>query len=171
MKENGYVRREIVQSREKEAKETEEAEEAGEAEEEGQEEAEEEMEEKKRKKKEKKKTDRKGEEEGRAGRIVSAGWLPAGARIEGTSRGEKETIGGWRMSEDERCRGRKGGLAVVEGTKRGCGRRRHGGRRRRRKEEGEGQGDFATREERKGEGANETVGREGGKTLHEGLEM
>lgn len=77
MKENRYIGR--VQNREKEA---EEAKEEEEEEEDGQ---------------------TKGEIEGRVGRIVSTGWLPAGARIEGTSRGEKkETIGGWRMSEDER---------------------------------------------------------------------
>lgn len=74
MKENGYVGRGVVQSCGKEAEEAEEAEEEEEGEEEdGQ---------------------TKGEAEGRAGRIVSAGWLPAGARIEGTSRGEKETVGG-----------------------------------------------------------------------------
>lgn len=49
----------------------------------------------------------KGEVEGRAGRIVSAGWLPAGARIEGTSRAERRRpSGGERgmadVSEDER---------------------------------------------------------------------
>jgi len=160
LKEN--VKREIVQSREKEAKEAEEAEEAKEeAEEEGEEEEEEEED-----------GLMKGEgRESRTGRIVSAGWLPAGARIEGTSRGgKKETVGGWRMSEDERCRGRKGGLAVVEGTKRGCGRRSAEA-----EEEGEKKKakdkEIATREERKRKGTKETVGREGGKTLHEGLEM
>lgn len=157
MKENGYVRREIVQSREKEVKEAEEAEEA-------KEEAEEEEEEEDGQTKG-------GGRESRAGRIVSTGWLPAGARIEGTSRGEKkETVGGWRMSEDERHRGGKGGLAVVEGTKRGCGRRSA-----KAEEEGEKKKakdkEIATREKRKRERAKETVGREGGKTLHEGLEM
>jgi len=79
LKENRYIGRGLVQNREKEA---EEAKEEEEEEEDGQ---------------------TKGETEGRVGRIVSTGWLPAGARIEGTSRGEKkETIGGWRMSEDER---------------------------------------------------------------------
>lgn len=73
MKENGYVERRVVQSRGKEAEEAEEAKEEEEAEEDGQ---------------------TRGVAEGRAGRIVSAGWLPAGARIEGTSRGEKETVGG-----------------------------------------------------------------------------
>lgn len=32
----------------------------------------------------------KGEGEGRAGRIVSTGWLLAGARVEGTLHGEKK---------------------------------------------------------------------------------
>lgn len=74
MKENGYVGRGVVQSCGKEAEEVEEEEEEEEGEEEdGQ---------------------TKGEAEGRAGRIVSAGWLPAGARIEGTLRGEKKEIVG-----------------------------------------------------------------------------
>jgi len=74
LKENGYIGRGVVQSRGKETEETEEEEE----EEEGKEED----------------GQTKREAKGRAGRIVSAGWLPAGARIEGTSRGEKkETVG------------------------------------------------------------------------------
>lgn len=78
MKENGYVGRGVVQSCGKEAEEAEEEEEEVEEgeEEDGQ-------------------TKGGGREaEGRAGRIVSAGWLPAGARIEGTSRGEKKEIVG-----------------------------------------------------------------------------
>lgn len=85
------------------------------------------------------------------------------------------------MSEDERCRGRKGGSwrwlkersaaggrrsaeAEEAGEKKKAKDKEIVRRATRERERKEG-------EKRKRERAKETVGREGGKTLHEGLEM
>lgn len=58
---------------------------------------------------------------------------------------------------------------MVEGTKRGCGRRSAEAEEREKKKAKDKE--IATREKRKRERAKKTVRREGGKTLHEGLEM